>query len=140
MESNASQFTEQPENVARLFKRALYGLLAVALVALIGIGCYAIFYHGKSNGFDVLILMIWFLIAVCTLCWLGYCCKQLLGIYSESHKKLSETELTLYQEAVRHERSIQDKQRETVQPDPDIEEKRKEVELAKLEKELRALK
>ena len=36
MESNASQFTERPGNVARLFKHALYGLLAIALVALAG--------------------------------------------------------------------------------------------------------
>ena len=46
----------------------------------------------------------------------------------------------IYQEAVRRERSIQDKQRETVQSDPEIATKRKEVELAKLEKELRTLK
>lgn len=140
MKSNASQFTEQPENVARLFKQALYGLLAVALVALAGIVCYAIFGHDQTICFGVLVLVIWALVAVCALCWLGYCCKRLLEIYSESRQKFSETELTLYQEAVRHERSIQDKQRETVLPDPDIEAKRKEVELAKLEKELRSLK
>lgn len=137
MESNVSQFTEQPENVARLFKQALYGLLAVTLVALAGI---VYFYHDKPICFGVLVLVIWALVAVCALCWLGYCCKRLLEIYSESRQKFSETELTLYQEAVRHERAIQDKQRETVQPDPDIEAKRKEVELAKLEKELRGLK
>lgn len=140
MESNASHFAEWPGNVARLFKQALYGLLVVALVALAGIVCYAIFGHDKPICFGVLALVIWALVAVCTLCWLGYCCKRLLEIYSESRKKFSETELTLYQEAVRHERSIQDKLRETVQPDPDIEAKRKEVELAKLEKELRGLK
>lgn len=140
MESNVSQFTEQPENVARLFKQTLYGLLAVALVALAGIVCYAIFGHDQTICFGVLVLVIWALVAVCALCWLGYSCKRLLEIYSESRQKFSETELTLYQEAVRHERAIQDKQRETVQPDPDIEAKRKEVELAKLEKELRGLK
>ena len=137
MESNAPQFTERPENVARLFKQTLYGLLAVALVALAGI---VYFYRDKPICFGVLVLVIWALVAVCALCWLGYCCKRLLEIYSESRQKFSETELTLYQEAVRHERAIQDKQRETVQPDPDIEVKRKEVELAKLEKELRGLK
>ena len=140
MESNASQFTERPENVARLFKQALYGLLAIALVALAGIVCYAIFGHDQTICFGVLVLVIWGLVAVCTLCWLGYCCKRLLEIFSESRQKFSETELTLYQESIRHERAIQDKQRETVQPDPDIEAKRKEVELAKLEKELRGLK
>ncbi len=140
MESNASQFAEQPENIARLFKRTFYGMLVVVLVALAGIVCFAIFVHDKSICFDVLVLVIWALVAVCALCWLGYCCKQLLGIYSESHKKHYETELTLYQEAVRRERSIQDKQRETVQSDPEIATKRKEVELAKLEKELRTLK
>ena len=140
MESNASQFAERPENVARLFKQTLYGLLAVALVALAGIVGYAIYCYEKPICFDVLVLVIWALVAVCVLCWLGYCCKRLLEIYFESRQKFSETELTLYQEAVRHERSIQDKQRETVQPDPDIEAKRKDVELAKLEKELRSLK
>lgn len=140
MESNASQCTERPGNVARLFKLTLYGVLAVALVALVGIVCFAIFVHDKSICFGVLVLVIWALVAACALCWLGYCCKQLLGIYSESHKKHYETELTLYQEAVRRERSIQDKQRETVQSDPEIATKRKEVELAKLEKELRTLK
>lgn len=140
MESNAPQFIERPGNVARLFKQTLYGLLAVALVALAGIVCYAIFGHDKPICFGVLVLVIWALVAVCALCWLGYSCKRLLEIYSESRQKFSETELTLYQEAVRHERSIQDKQRETVLPDPDIEAKRKEVELAKLEKELRGLK
>lgn len=140
MESNASQFAEQPENIARLFKRTFYGMLVVVLVALAGIVCFAIFVHDKSICFDVLVLVIWALVAVCALCWLGYCCKQLLGIYSESHKRLSETELTLYQETVRRERSIQDKQREIVQLDPEIAAKRKEVELAKLEKELRTLK
>ncbi len=140
MESNASQFAEQPGNVARLFKRTLYGMLAVALVALAGIVCNSVFYHDQLIGFGVLVLASWVLVAVCALCWMGYCCKQLLGIYSESHKRLSDTELTLYQEAVRRERSIQDKQRETVQPDPEIATKRKEVELAKLEKELRTLK
>ena len=137
MESNAPQFIERPGNVARLFKQALYGLLAVALVALAGI---VYLYRDKPICFGVLVLVIWALVAVCALCWLGYCCKRLLEIYSESRQKFSETELTLYQEAVRHERAIQDKQRETVQPDPDIEAKRKEVELAKLEKELRGLK
>lgn len=137
MESNASQFIEHPENLARLFIQALYGLLVVALA---GIVCYAILGHDQSISFGVLVLASWVLVAVCALCWLGYCCKQLLGIYSESHKRLTETELTLYQEAVRRERSIQDKQRETVQPDPEIATKRKEVELAKLEKELRTLK
>lgn len=88
----------------------------------------------------MLVLVIWALVAVCALCWLGYCCKHLLEIYFENHKKLSETELTLYQEAVRRERSISDRQRETVQSDPEISAKRKEVELAKLEKELRSLK
>lgn len=137
MESNAPQFIERAENVARLFKQTLYGLLAVALVALAGI---VYFYRDKSICFGVLVLVIWALVAVCALCWLGYCCKRLLEIYSESRQKFSETELTLYQEAVRHERAIQDKQREAVLPDPDIEAKRKEVELAKLEKELRGLK
>lgn len=140
MESNAPQSIERPGNVARLFKQTLYGLLAVALVALAGIVCYAIFGHKQPICFGVLVLVIWALVAVCALCWLGYCCKRLLEIYSESRQKFSETELTLYQEAVRHERAIQDKQREAVQPDPDIEAKRKEVELAKLEKELRSLK
>lgn len=140
MESNASQCTERPGNVARLFKLTLYGVLAVALVALVGIVCNSVFYHDQSIGFGVLVLASWVLVAVCALCWMGYCCKQLLGIYSESHKRLSETELTLCQEAVRRERSIQDKQREIVQLDPEIAAKRKEVELAKLEKELRTLK
>lgn len=140
MESNVSQITERPENVARLFKQALYGLLTVALVALAGIVGYAIYCYEEPICFDVLVLVIWALVAVCALCWQGYSCKRLLEIYSESRQKFSETELTLYQEAVRHERSIQDKQRETVLPDSDIEEKRKEVELAKLEKELRSLK
>ena len=140
MESNAPQFIERPGNVARLFTQALYGLLAVALVALAGIVCYAIFGHDQTICFGVLVLVIWALVAVCALRWLGYCCKRLLEIYSESRQKFSETELTLYQEAVRHERAIHDKQRETVLPDPDIEAKRKEVELAKLGKELRALK
>ena len=137
MESNVPQFIERPGNVARLFKQTLYGLLAVALA---GIVCYAIFGHDQTICFGVLVLSIWALVAVCALSWLGYCCKRLLEIYSESRQKFSETELTLYQEAVRHERAIQDKQRETAQPDPDIEAKRKEVELAKLEKELRGLK
>lgn len=73
------------------------------------------------------------------LCWLGYCCKRLLGICSESHRRLSETELTLYQEAVRHERSVRDKQSEAAGPDPEIAAKRREVELARLEKELQSL-
>lgn len=139
MESNASQITERPENVARLFNQALYGLLVVVLVALAGIVCYAIYCYEEPIYFDVLVLVIWALVAICALCWLGYCCKRLLEIYSESRQKFSETELTLYQEAVRHERAIQDKQRETVPPDPDIEAKRKEIELARLEKELRGL-
>lgn len=139
MESNASQFTKQPNDVG-LFNRTFYGLLVVALTALAGIVCYTIFSHCRTIYFSVLVLAIWALVAGCALCWLGYCCKRVLEIYSESCKRLSETELTLYQEAVRRERSIQDKQRETIKPDPEIAAKRKEVELAKLEKELRALK
>lgn len=139
MESNTSQFTKQPKDVTRLFNRTFYGLLAAALTAMVGIVGYTIFGHDKPICFGVLVLATWTLVAVCALCWLGYCCKRLLETYSERSKRLSETELTLYQEAVRRERSIQDKQRETVKPDPEIAAKRKELELAKLEKELRSL-
>lgn len=110
---NVSQFTERPENVAGLFKLTFYG---------------------------VLVLGIWALVAVCALCWLGYCCIQLLGIYSEGYKRFSETELTLYKEAVCGERSVRDKHREAVQMDPEIISKSKEIELFRLEKELRSLK
>lgn len=140
MEPNAPQFIERPENVARLFKQTLYWTLAVTSVALAGIIGYAIYCDKKQICFNMFVLSIWALVAICALCWQGYCCKRLLEIYSKSRQKFSETELTLYQEAVRRERSIQDKLREAVQPDPDIEAKRKEVELAKLEKELRFLK
>ena len=94
----------------------------------------------ESIGFGVLVLAIWALVAVCALCWLGYCCIQLLGIYSEGYKRFSETELTLYKEAVCGERSVRDKHREAVQMDSEIIAKSKEIELFRLEKELRSLK
>lgn len=137
---NVSQFTERPGNVAGLFKLTFYGVLAVALVALAGIVCYTVFCREESIGFGVLVLGIWALVAVCALCWLGYCCIQLLGIYSEGYKRVSETELTLYKEAICGERSVRDKHREAVQMDPEIIAKSKEIELFRLEKELRSLK
>lgn len=133
---NVSQFTERPGNVAGLFKLTFYGVLAVALVALAGIVCYTVFCREESIGFGVLVLAIWALVAVCALCWLGYCCIQLLGIYSEGYKRFSETELTLY----KAERLVRDKHREAVQMDPEIISKSKEIELFRLEKELRSLK
>lgn len=139
MEPNALQFAERLEAAARSFRRTRLWMLAVTLVALAGIVCYAVFGHDMPVCFGVLVLAGWVLVAGCALCWLGYCCKRLLGICSESHRRLSETELTLYQEAVRHERSVRDKQSEAAGPDPEIAAKRRKVELAWLEKELQSL-
>lgn len=137
MESNASKITERLKETARLFKRTLHWILAITLVALAGIVCYVIFCHDKSICFGMLVLVSGTLVAICALCWLGYYCKQLLGIYSDSCKQFFETELSLYCDAARREGAIQDRQ---IAIDPEITAKRKEIELAKIEQELKALK
>lgn len=63
MESNAPQFIERPENVARLFKQTLYWTLAVTSVVLAGIIGYAIYCDKKQICFNVFVLSIWALVA-----------------------------------------------------------------------------
>lgn len=140
MEANTLKLTERIERTSELFNRTLHWILAITLVVLAGIVCYAVFCHDRSICFGVIVLGSGALVAVCALCWLGYSCKQLLEIYFDSCKQFSETELSLYREDVRREGAIQDKQMAIVQQDPPIIAKYKEIELAKLDKKIQALK
>ena len=47
MEPNALQFAERLEAAARSFRRTRLWMLAVTLVALAGIVCYAVFGHDR---------------------------------------------------------------------------------------------
>ena len=58
MEPNALQFAERLEAAARSFRRTRLWMLAVTLVALAGIVCYAVFGHDRPVCFGVLVLSI----------------------------------------------------------------------------------
>lgn len=103
MESDVSKFTGRPENVAWLFNRTLYGMLAVTMSGSV---CHAIFCYDKLICFDLHVLVNWVLVAGYALCQLCYCCRPLPGIHSESRKRFSETEMRLYHDAVSRERLI----------------------------------
>lgn len=142
MESNASKFVEQLEKMIRLFNRTLYWILVVTFVALAGVVCYVVFYHDSPACFATIVLGSGLFVVVCALCWLGSFSRCLLNIQNDCRKQLLETELSLYREAVRREREgvLQDGQIAIAQLGLKIEAKRKELDLAKLERELKALK
>lgn len=80
------------------------------------------------------------IIGVCVLCWLGYYCKHLLKIYSDSRKEVFETELSLYREAVRREELILNEQTNNELQNLKIEIKRKELEIEQLNKKIKEIK
>lgn len=140
MESIASKFAEQLEKIAGLLNRTLCMMFFITFVALAGIICYVIFYHKEPVCLGVIAIGSGALVVICALCWLGFFSKRLLDVQDDSRQQLFETELSLYRESVRREGLIQDKKTVIAQLDLDIEAKRKEIELAKLEKELKDLK
>lgn len=140
MEPIASKFIEQLKKIAELLNRTLWWMFFITLVALSGIICYVIVCHDEPMCLGVIAIGSGALVVICVLCWLGFFSKRLLDVQNDSRQQLFETELSLYRESVRREGLIQDKKTVIAQLDLDIEAKRKEIELAKLEKELKGLK
>lgn len=77
---------------------------------------------------------------MCLVLWLGYYCKHLLKIYSDSRKEVFETELSLYREAVRREELILNEQTNNELQNLKIEIKRKELEIQQLNKKIKEIK
>lgn len=94
--------------------------------------------HFEYNSW--LILTAITIIGICALCWLGYYCKHLLKIYSDSRKEVFETELSLYREAVRREELILNEQTNNELQNLKIEIKRKELEIQQLNKKIKEIK
>ena len=140
MEPIASKFTEQLKQIAGLLNRTLWWMFFITLVALAGIICYVIVYHDEPICLGVIAIGSGALVVTCALCWLGFFSKRLLDVQDGCRQQLFETELSLYRESVRREGLIQNKETVIAQLDLDIEAKRREIELAKLEKELKDLK
>ena len=140
MEPIASKFAEQLKKIAELLNRTLCWMFIITLVALVGIISYVIIYHDEPVCLGVIAIGSGALVVICALCWLGFFSKRLLDVQDGCRQQLFETELSLYRESVRREGLIQDKKTVIAQQDLDIEAKRREIELTKLEKELRTLK
>lgn len=140
MKPITSKFTEQIEKISQLLNQTLRGIFIITFVALAGIACYVIFSPDRMIPLGTTILGSGTLVIVCALCWLGFFSKRLLDIQNVCRKQLLETELSLYREEVRRDGLLQDAQTTNSHLDLKTEAKRKEIELAKLEKELKTYK
>lgn len=80
------------------------------------------------------------LVILCTICWLGVHCRQQMNSYERLQKQITDTELSLYRDSVRRVEVLSEERAFNEQLEIRLETKRKELELAKLEKELKAFK
>lgn len=133
--------TERLNDIIGLLRRTLLWLFVFVFIVLVGIICYVIFcYNDTSIAFRIVIFGGGTLMIICALYWLGFACKRLLEFQNSCRKQLIETELSLYRESIRREGLLKDEQITIAQLDLRLESKRKEIELAKLEKELNSVK
>lgn len=122
-----------------MVRRFYWALGGTVFIAVIGI-CALVFLSMRFPYVSWLTFVLLTLVVICTLCWLGSYCRYLLTIYNETRKQFVDTELSLYKDSIRREGVICDEQTTQEQIAIRLETKRKELELAKIERELKTMK
>ena len=101
MTTETTDFNTPLKSIALKLYGALGGMVLVTLAVL------AACILAPHFGYDTwLILTIILLTGLCTLCWLGYYCKQLTALYASCTKQLFETKLALHRESTRRSGAI----------------------------------
>lgn len=137
LELNESGILERIKHIRHGFYWTMGGTIIMAILIIVAL-VIASNLDLKYNSWLVLTAIT--IIGICVLCWLGYYCKHLLKIYSDSRKEVFETELSLYREAVRREGLILNEQTNNELQNLKIEIKRKELEIEQLNKKIKEIK
>ena len=135
MELNESGILNRIKHIHHGFYWTMGGTIIMAILI---IAALIMSPHFEYNSWFILTAIT--IIGICVLCWLGYYCKHLLKIYSDSRKEIFETELSLYREAVRREELILNEQTNNELQNLKIEIKRKELEIEQLNKKIKEIK
>lgn len=140
MEDNMSDISNRINRITRMFWKLLCLFIVITFAALSAMVYLVVFLHDLPVSYGMVFLGCTCLVTVCALCWLGSCCKKLLEIFANCKKQIFDTELSLFRDSARRNSVILDEQTTNRQKEIRLDTKRKELEIANLEKSINAMK